>query len=571
MTRTRLAALLAGLLAAAVAAGCSTLPVTGPVHTRADEDTNSLNQAPYFAPPGPTPGASTTAIVNGFLLAIQANPPSTAVARSFLSDAARTTWKPVQGTIVYDGADVEEDGSQRVDVRLSGSHLLDQRGAWLGASAGSTSRLPFVLTQEHGEWRIANPPTSLPVPTSYFRSLYVPYTLYFYDRTGSVLVPTRIYLPRGEQIASNLVRGLLDGPGAAVAGLDSGVTTNADGIAEVGLGPEAQRLTPPDLHRLIVQLSWTLRQVPGITRLRVTADGVPVPLPDGQSDVSLTERLEYDPVTAPAREVVAISEGRVQRIERQGATPVGGPLGQPGFALRSVAQSVERGELAAVAGNGSQLYVARDRGATGATRVQTPITGAENLLRPAYDRFGGLWAVDAARGGAVVHLVTAGTDRVVRVPGISGRRISAFTVTRDGARLVAGIAGSSSTSLAVAEVVRAERGRVARVVEGGRVTVPGSNLGSIVDVGQDGPTTAAVLTLSDSGTRHVLSVELDGSPGDQIGTPDPVPDHLVALVVSPDPSLPARAVAADGRLLELTGSGQWARIASDVLTATYAQ
>jgi hypothetical protein len=579
MKRTSSGPLLAVVfLAVAVVTGCSTLPVSGPVHTRADDDTNSVNQAPYFAPPGPTKGAGTTSIVDGFLIAIQANPPSTAVARSFLADSAKATWTPVQGTIVYDSPSLSADGGSRVQALLTGSHLLDQRGAWMGGSSATSIELPFTLIQEHGEWRIVNPPSSLPVPTSYFRSLYVPYTLYFYDRTGTVLVPTRIYLPRGEQIASNLVRGLLAGPAETATTesafppgteLDPGVVTNEDGLAEVPLGPGVQQLSPPDLHRLIVQLAWTLRQVPGITRLRVTSDGVAVALPDGQTEVSLTERLEYDPVSAPEDDVLGLSDGRVVRLKGSSPSPAGGPLGQPGFALRTVAHSAKLGQYAAVAASGTQVFVAPDGGATGATGVSAVVRGSENLLRPAYDRFGGLWLVDAAKSGAIVHLVAEGSDRVVRVPGVSGRRVSSFTVTRDGARLVAGIAGTSSPAIAIADIVRTGRGRVVELTGAGRIAVPGTDLGAVADLGQDGPTTVAVLTKSAAGTRHVLTVELDGSPGDRIGTPDPVPDQLAALVVSADPNLPHRAVTADGRLLELNSSGQWVRVASEILTAAY--
>src|SRR5690349_14740113 len=85
--------------------GCSTLPTTGAVHTRPDTNAGSGDEAPYFAPPGPTPGAGREDVVRGFLLAMQANPPSTAVARSFLSARARASWKPVNGTVVYDASD----------------------------------------------------------------------------------------------------------------------------------------------------------------------------------------------------------------------------------------------------------------------------------------------------------------------------------------------------------------------------------------------------------------------------------------------------------------------------------
>lgn len=570
---------LIALLAVAAIAGCSTLPDEGPVTTRADRDAS--NQAPYFAPVGPNPGGDRTAIVNGFLLAIQANPPTTAVARAFLTDRAKAVWKPDQGTVVYDSSAVVSTGTG-IRLRLTGAHLLDQRGAWLGGSTPVTVNLPLTLVKQEGEWRIANPPSALPVPASYFRSLYQPYTLYFFDRTGTVLVPSRIYVPRGEQIASTLVRGVLAGPSAQMAawaqgafapgaGLTGSVATNEDGVVEIPLGPEIQRLAGPELNRLVVQLVRVLRQVPGITRLRLTSNGIAVALPGGRTEVGLSGRLDFDPISAPSDTVVGISGDRVVRIDDQVVVPAGGPLGQPGFALRSVAYSGSRDEYAAVAGNGQQVFLAADSGSTEATRVRTVLSGAANLLRPVYDRFGGLWAVDAAPAGAVVHLIKDGRDRVVQVDGISGRRISSITVTRDGARLVAGSAATTGTSILVADLVRAAPGRLVRALPARRVSVSGIDLGTVLDVAQDGGTTAAVLTRSASGTRRVISVELDGSPGSRSTPADPVPDQLVSLVAGPDPNLPLRAIATGGRLLELGGTGQWVRIASDVFTAGYAQ
>src|SRR5829696_6016407 len=92
--------------------GCSNLPDSGQVHTRPVGSRATNNQASYFAPPGPNDSDNPESIVRGFLLAMQANPPSVAVARSFLSRRAKATWKPNEGTIVYDGKTVESVGNE---------------------------------------------------------------------------------------------------------------------------------------------------------------------------------------------------------------------------------------------------------------------------------------------------------------------------------------------------------------------------------------------------------------------------------------------------------------------------
>lgn len=563
--------------------GCSTLPDSGDVHTRPAGSEETANQAPYFAPPGPNEGEEPEGIVRGFLLAMQANPPSSAVARSFLSDRAKATWKPNQGTIVYDAATVETVDGQ-VLARLGGAHRLSPQGAWLDGTVSSTTTVPLNLVQEDGQWRIDNPPNTLAVPASYFSSLFVPFDLYFFDRTGTVLVPTKVYVPPGQQTATNLVRGLLAGPppaqGAvavtafpARSDLDFAVVVNDAGIAEVPLDAGVLGLAPADFNRVVIQLAWTLGQVPGINRLRITVDGAPVPLTDGRTDVSVGEGADFDPVVASERDLLAISGGRVVRDDGDRGTPVSGPLGGPGFALRSLAWNAREHRLAAVAGNGRRVFVAPDRGARSEGRVTTVLEGGTDVLRPAYDRFGGLWLVDATARGAVVHLVRNGRDRIIRVEGISGRRISSFTVTRDGTALVAVHATGVNPTVEVSSLVREPNGRVRRAMPARTLQVSGADLGPARDVVQNGATTVAVLTRPASGPDQVVYVELDGSPGLRASAaPETVPGALNSLVASPDPVLALRAVGVDRGLFTYSEAGRWLRAPlAPVVAATYAQ
>jgi hypothetical protein len=563
-----------------VVTGCSTLPTSGEVHTKPDSDVGAAGQAPYFVPPGPTKGDDRAGVVRGFLLAMQANPPSTAIARQFLTERARTSWKPVEGTIVYTTSTVEAT-DDAVNARFSDAHRLDPAGVWERGAGGTSSSVDFHLTQEDGEWRIDNPPNELAVPASYFPSLFVPFTLYFFDRTGTVLVPRRVYVPRGEQTATNLVRGLLAGPGRTLGEvatsafpartlLDLAVVVDDSGLAEVPLGPRSLRMSALEVTRVVAQLSRTLRQVPGITRIRLTVDGSPLTLADGQTDASVNSGSGLDPVIATSHDVVGVVGRRVVRDDDGTVGPIGGPLGEQGFALRSVALDVERHRVAAVAGNGRRLYLAADRGSAKPSAVQTVVTGV-NLLRPAFDRFGRLWTLDRTSRGAVVHVVSGGRDRVVGVPGVSGRAISAFTVTRDGARFVATTATGAATTVLVSQIVRSQAGGVLRLGATSAVDVAGADLGPGVDVAQDSATTVAVLVQPASGPAQVLSVELDGSPGVPGSGPDVVPGSPVGLVGSPDPNDPLRVVTTDHTLLELTDNGQWVPSASKFLAAAYPQ
>lgn len=238
--------------------------------------------------------------------------------------------------------------------------------------------------------------------------------------------------------------------------------------------------------------------------------------------------------------------------------------------MRSVAQSVSRGQFAAVAANGRSVFLAPGSGANDASRVQTVIAGASNLLPPVYDRYGGLWVVDAAPTGAVVHLVTGTTDRIVTIPGVSGRQISSFTVTRDGARFIAGLPDAPTVLLST--LVRVENGRVGRATPAQSTLVEGAARGPVIDVAQAGATSVAVLMRSASEDYEVAVMELDGSPGGpEAPSWDPVPERVTTLLDSPDPALQLHVLTPTGRLYELTGTGRWVRVFTGVRAAAYPQ
>ena len=146
---------------------------------------------------------------------------------------------------------------------------------------------------------------ALVVPTSFFDRSFARFNLYFYDQTGRVLLPDPVFIPRGKQTATNLVRGLLAGPGPTLnaisrsalppgTDLDLSVVVTESGIAEVPLSREALQASPDELSRAVDQLAWTLRQVPDIERVRMTVAGAPVPLPGGRVDAAVTSGSEFD-------------------------------------------------------------------------------------------------------------------------------------------------------------------------------------------------------------------------------------------------------------------------------------
>lgn len=580
----RILVVLALVLAAAVS-GCTTLPESGAIHRQAADRPARPQDAPYFSPPGPAKDASPSAIVSGFLVAMQANPLTTSVARSYLSERARTTWKPNRGTIVYEAFSVlpTSDGAQ---VRLADTRRLDSRGGWRGGTPGRSETLDLGLVSEKGQWRIDNPVNALVVPTSFFDRGFSRFNLYFYDQTGRVLLPDPVFIPRGEQTATNLVRGLLAGPGGALAeisrsalpsrtDLDLSVLVTESGVAEVPLSREVLQASADELSRAVDQLSWTLRQVPGIERVRITVAGAPVPLPGGRIDAPVTSGPEYDAAGSPDARLWGLRGGRVVDLSTDKATApdVAGPLSRPGYSMRSLAVSESPQQIAAVSGNGRTVFVAPATGGSAASAVSRPLVNGTDVLRPSYDMFGDLWLLDRTPRGARVLVVSGGKVRRLAVPGVTGADVASFSVARDGSRLAVAYAGTGAPSVRVIDILRTEEGIVSGAGRSQVFAAPGAtDTARIVDIGWRDPATLAVLSRPAPETSQVGFISTDGSPTrTDLIEPSVFRGTAQAIVVAPVVGVPLLLITPDQRLYTLTGNGSWPRTDSKVVAATYAR
>ena len=570
----------AGLLTVSLMSACTTLPESGQVHRQAADQPDRPQDAPYFNPPGPDKDGSPAATVSGFLLAMTANPLSTSVARTFLTERAKASWKPNRGTIAYEAVTVQQT-TEGANVRLADTHHLDARGGWLGGAPGRTETLHIQLISEKGQWRIDNPVNALVVPTSFFDRSFARFNLYFYDQTGRVLLPDPVFIARGEQTATNLVRGLLAGPGSSLSevsrsalpsrtDLDLSVIVTESGVAEVPLSRDVLRATPQELSRAVDQLAWTLRQVPGIERVRITVAGAPVPLSGGRIDAPVTSGSGFDAAGPASAELWGLRGGRVVDLKDSEGTATTGPFGRPGYSMRSIAVSESPRRIAAVSGNGTTVFVAPAEGGDASTPVARPVIGGTDILRPSYDMFGDLWLIDRTSSGARVLVVRGEQVRRIRIPGVTGAAISAFSVARDGSRLAVAYAGSRAPSVRVTDILRTDEGIVSGAGQSRAFAAGGRDAIRLADVGWRDPGTLAVLSRTSAETSQVSYISADSSPvAPDLTEPSVFRGAAQSMVIVPHLNLPLMVITPDQRLYTLSSNGNWPRTDSKVAAAAY--
>jgi hypothetical protein len=198
------------------------------------------------------------------------------------------------------------------------------------------------------------------------------------------------------------------------------------------------------------------------------------------------------------------------------------------------------------------------------------VSGATDLLPPAWDFADRMWLIDRARAGALVSLVVDGRPQLVEVPGISGEQVRHFLVSRDGSRLLAVVRRARGDVVVASRIQYDERGSLLAATAGRRLPWPTQGRPRILDLAWQTPTSVAVLYPVVRGLRQVRTLSVDGSPSAlSIASPTLARDFQW-LIGSPDATVDLFAAAPQG-YTDLTESQRSARSADvDLSTLTYA-
>ncbi|EON24706.1 MULTISPECIES: LpqB family beta-propeller domain-containing protein [Nocardioides] len=517
---TRLARVALALGALLVSTACVRMPSEGPVTQVDGEASDSATPGYDFDPQPPQPGETPTEIVASFMEAMQAIPSRTNVASEFLTAGARRRWTPESRIITY-GELGDPVGDQLVTLPMIGIEEYDARGAWQRSRGAEV--IGFDLAIENGEWRIAALPDALIVPTTWFENAFRRMSLYLFDPTAQILVPEPVFVPTGDQLASSLVRGLLDDPTAdprvtrtfVPPGFtyELSVPITAAGIAEVSLVGDAGAVGDDARQRILTQLIWTMRQEQRIRAVRLSIGEEEQGLADDATQVNLDVGEAFDPTGAQSSgDLFGLVDGRVVRGPIDALRPTSGPLGVDRLGVRSIGASLAGDRVAGVSGDGRSVLVAPVDVEGRAVEVAS---GARDLLPPAWDFADRIWLADRGAGRGVISVVVGQQPpRQIDVPGVSGRDVRHMLVSRDGSRLIAVVRTARGDRILASRILHSASGRVLRATRAVVLDFVPDVAGSVVrDIGWRSPTAISVVTDTEN-LSQVETISVDGSPGD---------------------------------------------------------
>lgn len=526
----------------------------------------------------PQEGADPIGIVKGFMAAAAGDSSTFSTARLFLAPEVREEWRPqLEVRVVGDrGLSWDHDNLRSPGlVRFAGPRLATINA--FGEYSAQSGRVvtDFRLRLVNQEWRISEVPDGLTLTQSELGRAYRSVSLYFPERTRSVLVPNPVYLPVRPALATAMVKALLRGPTpwakpAVRTSFPSGTALVVsavpvvDGVASIDLSENVARSSSTDRMLMSAQIVHTLRQITEISAVRITAGGVPLSVPGADRIQSISSWNAFAPDAANDDGLLYFSSGAglSSFALTSGATQprvFESNISDYTFGLRWPSVSHERDRLIALDAFGNVV--------TGElsppTGDQVEISGLTTLmsargrefLRPRWDISANYWV---ARRGTIRLQVFAGRigsePAAVDTPVWGQGTITAFAISRDGARAAVARSSNGVSRLYLMRAVFSGRSKdLGYALQAPRWI--GSFYGEITDVAWASASQIIALAGSPGQQRQVWSVPIDASASVAVGPP------LAAVAIAAAPGRSIIAEAADQRILILRDQ-RWVRVTS---------
>jgi hypothetical protein len=481
VARPSLLAVLA-CLAAAVTAGCATVPTSGPARP-IRESPNELTQGQDFPQliPAP-PGKNWTAkqIVSGFLVASASF--ADAIAREYLAPTAHRWKRGWAVTVVNQPSFTRfkipphvtgELANKAVTLRVSGQELatLTASGQYQIPHASAKQEITFKLEKVNNQWRIKNPPSRLLLSRSDFLRVYQPRNLYFFAPDGRTLVPDPVFVPLQATttvLATGLVRALEQRPldylqGVTQTSLPRGtkligqVRIGGSG-AIVNLGGTIARSSPSVLAEVAAQLVWTLASTsygrPAIRSVRLEINGqikYPARSSGGVELLSAYQSMVPQPAARAGLYFVSAS-GAVQMLPASAGAakpePAHGQAGTGLVPMTAIAVSPDERDIAGISPNRRVVHA----GLLDKASVLGSWRPGGKSTSLSWDRYGDLWVTTT--NGVWLRPPGGKPPIAVDVGLHSGDQVTALRIAPDGVRVAMIVRASGKPQVQIGAVIR---------------------------------------------------------------------------------------------------------------------
>jgi hypothetical protein len=568
---------LAGLLGLLLWAGCSAIPVTGPVRSE-PRSRSGQNDAGLAIAPGPPPqGARVADIVDGFLLAMATSEPDYLTARLYLTDQAAQTWSPQSEVLIYGDDAVLLVSDNQVTLSAPVIGQLDADGAFAGSTTPRWEHDFGLVRNSSGEWRISQPPTGLALSHYLFTASFIRIDAYFFDQDWSVLVPDSRYLPRGDWGLTSAVEAVLAGPSSWLAPvvanaaqpglrLNGQPSMDGSGLVDVRLNDAVSELSSEAADRLVVQLTATVRQMPNVTALRLTV---------GQT-AQRTTAVEASVRSIEAYDAVKIGPpSLLYGLDEQGLVGLDGALApnRSGLGGETRFGPIEAGDGLAVSPDGLSVAVAAAGqlvwgSLVGGGEPDRSILTQSGLRRPQFEDGQKIWAMASPSGDSELWLSQGETVRSLRPSGLVGAQVRSFSLSPDGQRLalVAEIDGRLELGLLQ---VRRQSGQVVDLANWRPIRpLWESNPLTVSDVSWVGLSALAIVAARPSGIGQAYLIDLDGVDVQELGRPSDAP--LVGLAAtSRSGSIQLVVLDQDGVAWRYRDTHQWLAVGQNLVAVAY--
>jgi hypothetical protein len=509
----RIAALVGAALAVVLAfTGCAGIPTSGAVGT-APIGTDANDDKLFILANGPQDGQSPPEILAGFLAAQRAPQNNYQVARSFLSEELRTEWSPTALVRVSDSPMVpEQRGSEdHLHIDVSVRAFVDATGVYTELGEAEQQPLDYEFTQnDAGEWRISAAPEGTVVSGRGFELNFIAYPLYFFDPSGTALVPDVRWFPDTAQRAERIVRQLLAGPASwgqngvlinsfpTGTKLESGVTIEG-GTATVGLPADVAKQNADARWRMQQQLRLSLLTLGEVKAVQMTAGGFPLEVQAG---------TPADSSFLASNDPLGLAEGGFGYLTASTVDPVPG-VSDGVQQLGPLGATLARDKASAAVRTAQGVWLVR------AGSDPVPMDGRAGLIDPSIDPRGFVWTAVRGDADSIVATDASGAAHPLPAPNLDGELL-ALEMSRDGTRLLIATQGAGGPALTIAGIVRDGNGVPIGFGEPLSLTIDSAPL---IDAGWVDASTVATLArdgddtrvdLYHIGGRHESSGRLDG-------------------------------------------------------------